>query len=68
MKTEKLKVNKQKALAGMLCLLMVFEKETGRCEKENEIPYALGKYLDLDLADSEPTEASVFPVQSGALK
>ena len=51
-KLKKLKVNKRSTSGYVLSLTMVFEKGERTIEKENEIRYALGKYLlDLDLAD-----------------
>lgn len=51
-KLKKLKVNKRSASGYVRSLTMVFEKGERTIEKENEIRYALGKYLlDLDLAD-----------------
>lgn len=49
---KKLKVNKRSSSGYVLSLTMIFEDGKRTIEKENEIRYALGKYLlDLDLSD-----------------
>ena len=51
-KLKKIKVNKRSSSGYVLSLTMIFEDGERTIEKENEIRYALGKYLlDLDLAD-----------------